>query len=222
MGGKKPEKKDPAEKAAEAAAKAQKYMVKACQEDNVKSIESSLKKGASLTQPDEHGNTPLHVAAMYGACHAIAYLHAQGADLSVRNRAGHDHTPPKPGRTPLESATKVGEPRAISLLTALAEGRTLDLEEEPPDSEDELELPADENKTAQNKTAQNKTAENNTAENEPHLRGEDEREPPPDADGGPEDTGELLGSGCQNAVVAQDVTPNTAPATAALEALSVA
>jgi len=101
----------------------------------VKSIESSLKKGASLTQPDEHGNTPLHVrrlwarkgggceregqgralgrgpsnetirthfvalvsqvAAMYGACHAIAYLHAQGADLSVRNRAGHDHTPPK-------------------------------------------------------------------------------------------------------------------------------
>jgi len=143
MGGKKPEKKHTEEKAAEAAAKAQKYLVKACQEDNVKSIESSLKKGACVSLGDQHGNTPLHVAAMYGSCNAIAFLHAHGADLNVRNRVGQDLVPPKPGRTPLESAMKVGEPRAIALLTALAEGRSFDLEADVADSEDELELPLD-------------------------------------------------------------------------------
>ena len=95
MGNKKPEKKDAAEKAAELAAKAQKYLVKAIQDDSVKAIESALKKGADLLSADEYGNTPLHVAAMYGSCHAIGYLHAHGADLSARNFAGCNLVPPK-------------------------------------------------------------------------------------------------------------------------------
>jgi hypothetical protein len=32
---------------------------------------------------------------MYGSCHAIAYLHAHGADENARNKAGHDQVPPK-------------------------------------------------------------------------------------------------------------------------------
>ncbi|EOD24381.1 hypothetical protein EMIHUDRAFT_424451 [Emiliania huxleyi CCMP1516] len=137
MGNKKPEKKDAAEKAAELAAKAQKYLVKAIQDDSVKAIESALKKGADLLSADEYGNTPLHVAAMYGSCHAIGYLHAHGADLSARNFAGCNLVPPKEGRTPLESAQKVGEPRAIEMLTALAEGRPFDVDAAE-DSDDEL------------------------------------------------------------------------------------
>ena len=116
MGNKKPEKKDAAEKAAELAAKAQKYLVKAIQDDSVKAIESALKKGADLLSADEYGNTPLHVAAMYGSCHAIGYLHAHGADLSARNFAGCNLVPPK-------EVSELGGELAISqtkLMPALA------------------------------------------------------------------------------------------------------
>mmetsp|Transcript_7473 Transcript_7473/g.16478 ORF Transcript_7473/g.16478 Transcript_7473/m.16478 type:complete len:169 (-) Transcript_7473:316-822(-) len=116
MGGKKAtaQKKDDGAKAAEAAARAQSALLRACKNDELRHAETAIRKGAHAGAQDEHGNAPLHVAAMYGALRVMLFLHSQGAELNVENKGK---------RTPLETARKVGEEGAIQLLEALAGGR---------------------------------------------------------------------------------------------------
>eukprot|EP00965_Chrysotila_dentata_P218084 6190393-Pleurochrysis_carterae.AAC.5 len=150
MGGKKAtaQKKDDGAKAAEAAARAQSALLRACKNDELRHAETAIRKGAHAGAQDEHGNAPLHVAAMYGALRVMLFLHSQGAELNVENKvwyltimygvawlakfdvavavylACNNHGHQSPGkRTPLETARKVGEEGAIQLLEALAGGR---------------------------------------------------------------------------------------------------
>lgn len=134
MGGKKTQPKaaaDPEAKAAEALAKANSTLLKACKNDERKSAENAVKKGADVVGAlDEAGNTAMHVAAMYGALGVMAFLFTSGAKLDVQN---------KKKRTPIQTAEKVGEENAVKLLEAFSQGKTLDLEALGSGSDDEEE-----------------------------------------------------------------------------------
>ena len=133
MGGKKAPKKTDEEKAAEAKAKADIALVRACKNDELKSAETAVGKGADVNQSDD--NSPMHVAAMYGSLKVIVYLHACGAALDVQNGKK---------RTPLETAKHVGEDDAATVLEALAAGKSVDLSKLGDDtSDDDSELPSD-------------------------------------------------------------------------------
>ncbi|EOD25736.1 hypothetical protein EMIHUDRAFT_205831 [Emiliania huxleyi CCMP1516] len=93
--------------------KVQRALLKAIESNSLRGVESAVKKGADPLLPGEHANTPLHIAAMYGSLRVIGYLCEARADLTACNRGG---------RTPLESAQKVGEPKAIAMLQAFAGG----------------------------------------------------------------------------------------------------
>ena len=111
---------DPEAKHAEMQAKLNAALHKACKNDERKSAENAVKKGAAVQAPlDEAGNTPMHVAAMYGALSVMALLFTSGAKLAVQN---------KRKRTPKETAEKVGEEEAVKLLDAFAQGKTVDVE----------------------------------------------------------------------------------------------
>ncbi|EOD14227.1 hypothetical protein EMIHUDRAFT_246342 [Emiliania huxleyi CCMP1516] len=96
--------------------KVQRALLKAIESNSLRAVESAVKKGADPLLPGEHANTPLHIAAMYGSLRVIGYLCEARADLTACNRGG---------RTPLESAQKVGEPKAIAMLQAFAGGSGL-------------------------------------------------------------------------------------------------
>ena len=64
---------DPEAKHAEMQAKLNAALHKACKNDERKSAENAVKKGADVQAPlDEAGNTPMHVAAMYGKVEELA------------------------------------------------------------------------------------------------------------------------------------------------------
>lgn len=123
----------------------------------------------------------------------------------------------------------MGEPRAVALLSALAEGRTFDLDEELSDSDEELELPKDESITTHEVET---TDENNTTDSQTPVQGGDEPRLSGDADGGTERTiaSRARGQAGESPAAAQPqgkqasvaLAPNSAAATAALEALSLA
>ena len=108
------------------------FLRRAVKENEVSNIERALGQDASLASTDDALNTPMHVAAMFGALQALVYLHKQGAALDAQNKFG---------RTPLETATHIGEERAAALLTELAAGRSVDVEALEEEEEDEIELP---------------------------------------------------------------------------------
>jgi len=105
------------------------FLRRACKENEVKNIEAALGQDADVNGQDDAQNTPMHVAAMYGALQAIVYLHEHGAALDVVNKFG---------RVPLETATHVGEESAAKVIEELAAGRPVDVEAF---EEEEIELP---------------------------------------------------------------------------------
>jgi ankyrin repeat protein len=62
---------------------------------------------------DNHGDTPLHNAALRGYKEVVEALVAHAADVNVKNSRG---------RTPLDEATRRGHKDIVRLLTAKAEG----------------------------------------------------------------------------------------------------
>jgi ankyrin repeat protein len=94
--------------------KAQAALLKAAKNDEPKAATSAILKGAQPDLADEHLNTPMHVAAMYGALRVIVLLHEHDSQLI--------HAANKGKRTPLETARRVGEEDAILLLESLRDG----------------------------------------------------------------------------------------------------
>jgi len=86
MGGKKaPPKLTAEEKDAQAKAKALDGLLKAAKNDDRAKCEALVAKGADVNAANEHGQTPGHMAAGYGALDVLRFLHSQGADLTVQN-----------------------------------------------------------------------------------------------------------------------------------------
>ena len=98
--------------------------------NELKSAESTLAKGADVNFPDdvENEHTPLHVAAMLGSLQIIVLLHSQGAAIGAKNSMD---------RTPLETAQKVGEDAAATVLEDMAAERPVDLSKLGDDDDDD-------------------------------------------------------------------------------------
>lgn len=107
-----------AARAADAQEKAHANLIKAAKGDELKRAEAAVAKGGDLTRADEHGNTLMHIAAMFGALKMIKYLHSQGLRLDLVEN--------EQGRKPVDTARRVGELKSTALLEAIAAGKPTD------------------------------------------------------------------------------------------------
>lgn len=88
---------------------------RAVQIGDLEQIGRHIRWGSDLSQPDERGDTPLHVAARAGQVATVRELASHGARLDARDAQG---------RTPLELALIHGKTQAAAAL--LAAGAALD------------------------------------------------------------------------------------------------
>ncbi len=82
-------------------------LLKAAEAGDVKWVKEELKKGADIMAQDEHGNTPLHKASLFGNKDAAVLLLQRGADVDARNKAGG---------TPLHLASLSGSTKIVEAL----------------------------------------------------------------------------------------------------------
>ncbi len=133
----KPKKLTPAEEAKKAAAaleKANADLLKAAKNDEAGKAEKAIAAGAALDTKNAHENTPIHIAAGFGALKVIRVLHKAGAALDQPN---------KKGLTPLEMARSINEPDAAALIEALLNGESGDGIGDAAAAEDDAEADAE-------------------------------------------------------------------------------
>ena len=123
MGKAKATKKSDEEKAAEKAAKSQAKLLtdflKAAKAGDCGAIASAVAAGVPIDHANERGQTAAHYAAAFGHRKLIKFLHANGADFSLRTL---DHN----RFTPKGAAEYIGEPAAANLIDALLSGAAVD------------------------------------------------------------------------------------------------
>ena len=66
-----------------------------------------VSKGLDMKLTDFEGNTPVHVAAMYGHAEILRYLRASGGSIDTQNKLGE---------TPLDIAQAYGKDCIVALL----------------------------------------------------------------------------------------------------------
>jgi hypothetical protein len=83
------------------------WFFNALEEGELMKVKKYLERGLGVEVRDEHGNTPLHVAASRGHLHIAKLLIEGGADVNARS---------KEGRTPLHLAALHGHAEVAELL----------------------------------------------------------------------------------------------------------